>query len=400
MKAGRQRTTKHAYLEKLTRDIKMKSVKVGKDLEGSTPPSVFIGRWSYPKVYAGPMMANQLGDTYIMDSPESWLNQNKTQNEILNYRMNLVRGKQLIDIKDLNNPYVEKLQDISLASKSTDAEANFLKRPRGAQLSQESMPHGPSGILEKFDIDAVRWDKQLEKSYYDTDLRATDAVIALHNKNVPFSAVQKAFSVGAFGIGKNRKLVPTRWSITACDSALADKLLKEVRYNPIIDTYRVYENEALNNYYAIILTPTEWQYEWTEGFYKVENNEELVFSDYETNEDKKEYSTVGGCYYTSKMVVLDALNKMKLQSGLIVLREAYTGYVPMGVFNVRENMREAMEKPYKEFEDLKSALVYVGKNFKIPLSRYIKTGTLLNEMLHTKQTTLDSYFKKSPKFQN
>ncbi|WP_042708380.1 Nre family DNA repair protein [Methanobrevibacter wolinii] len=400
MKAGRQRTTKHAYLEKLTRDIKMKSVKVGKDLEGSTPPSVFIGRWSYPKVYAGPMMANQLGDTYIMDSPESWLDQNKTQNEILNYRMNLVRGKQLIDIKDLNNPYVEKLQDISLASKSTDAEANFLKKPRGAQLSQESMPHGPSGILEKFDIDAVRWDKQLEKSYYDTDLRATDAVMALHNKNVPFSAVQKAFSVGAFGIGKNRKLVPTRWSITACDSALADKLLKEVRYNPIIDTYRVYENEALNNYYAIILTPTEWQYEWTEGFYKVENNEELVFSDYETNEDKKEYSTVGGCYYTSKMVVLDALNKMKLQSGLIVLREAYTGYVPMGVFNVRENMREAMGKPYKEFEDLKSALVYVGKNFKIPLSRYIKIGTLLNEMLHTKQTTLDSYFKKSPKFQN
>ncbi|MGN1363475.1 MAG: hypothetical protein ACI4VU_07220 [Methanobrevibacter sp.] len=400
MKAGRQRTTKHAYLEKLTRDIKMKSVKVGKDLEGSTPPSVFIGRWSYPKVYAGPMMANQLGDTYIMDSPESWLDQNKTQSEILNYRMNLVRGKQLIDIKDLNNPYVEKLQDISLASKSTDAEANFLKRPRGAQLSQESMPHGPSGILEKFDIDAVRWDKQLEKSYYDTDLRATDAVMALHNKNVPFSAVQKAFSVGAFGIGKNRKLVPTRWSITACDSALADKLLKEVRYNPIIDTYRVYENEALNNYYAIILTPTEWQYEWTEGFYKVENNEELVFSDYETNEDKKEYSTVGGCYYTSKMVVLDALNKMKLQSGLIVLREAYTGYVPMGVFNVRENMKEAMEKPYKEFEDLKSALVYVGKNFKIPLSRYIKTGTLLNEMLHTKQTTLDSYFKKSPEFQN
>jgi len=400
MKAGRQRTTKHAYLEKLTRDIKMKSVKVGKDLEGSTPPSVFIGRWSYPKVYAGPMMANQLGDTYIMDSPESWLDQNKTQNEILNYRMNLERGKQLIDIKDLNNPYVEKLQDISLASKSTDAEANFLKRPRGAQLSQESMPHGPSGILEKFDIDAVRWDKQLEKSYYDTDLRATDAVMALHNKNVPFSAVQKAFSVGAFGIGKNRKLVPTRWSITACDSALADKLLKEVRYNPIIDTYRVYENEALNNYYAIILTPTEWQYEWTEGFYKVENNEELVFSDYETNEDKKEYSTVGGCYYTSKMVVLDALNKMKLQSGLIVLREAYTGYVPMGVFNVRENMKEAMEKPYKEFEDLKSALIYVGKNFKIPLSRYIKTGTLLNEMLHTKQTTLDSYFKKSPEFQN
>ena len=40
--------SKNAYLKKLTEKIQMKSVKVGKDLDGSTPPSVFIGRWSYP----------------------------------------------------------------------------------------------------------------------------------------------------------------------------------------------------------------------------------------------------------------------------------------------------------------------------------------------------------------
>ena len=78
------KTTKNAYLEKLTRQIQMKSVKVGKNLEGSTPPSVFIGRWSYPKVYAGPMMANQVGDTAIMDSPESWIGQHKNQEDIIN----------------------------------------------------------------------------------------------------------------------------------------------------------------------------------------------------------------------------------------------------------------------------------------------------------------------------
>ena len=80
------KTTKNAYLEKLTKDLQMKSVKVGKDLEGSTPPSVFIGRWSYPKVYAGPMMVNEKGDTSIVDSPESWLPEHKTQDEIINYR--------------------------------------------------------------------------------------------------------------------------------------------------------------------------------------------------------------------------------------------------------------------------------------------------------------------------
>lgn len=394
------KSSKNAYLAKLTRKIQMRSVKVGRNLEGSTPPSVFIGRWSYPKVYAGPMMASEVGDTYIMDSPESWIGENKSQSDIINYRMNLVRGKQLITIKDLENPFVEKLQDISLASKSIDSEANFKKRPTGSMLSEDSTPHGPSALIEKFDIDAVRWDKQLEKVFYDTDLRATEAVMNLHNKDVPFSAMQKAFSVGAIGTGKRRKLVPTRWSITACDSTMAANLLKQVRKYPLIDTYRVYEFSSLNNYYGIILTPTEWQYEWMEAFIKIMNKEELIFSDYETNTDKKEYSSVGGCYYTSKMVVLDALNKMKLQSGLIVLREAYSDYVPLGVFNVRENMRYAMAEPYKEFETLKSAMEYLSTKLKIPINKYVKESNLLNDMLHSKQTTLDAFFKKPVNLQN
>ncbi len=386
-------TSKNAYLAKLTEQIQMKSVKVGKNLEGSTPPSVFIGRWSYPKVYAGPMMVSETGDTSIMDSPESWINQNKQQEDIINYRMSLVRGKQLIKIDDLENPFIEKLQDISLASTSIDSEATFGKTPRGSMLTEDSMPHGPSAVIEKFDIDAVRWDKQLEKTFYDTDLKASEAVVNLHNKDVPFSAMQKAFSVGAIGTKNKRKLVPTRWSITACDSTLADKFLKEVRKQEILDTYRLYEFGSLNNYYIIILTPTEWQYEWYEAFIKIMGNEKLIYSDYETNGGKKEYSIVGGCYYTAKMAVLDYLMKIKKQSGLIILREAYEGYVPLGVFNVRENIKEAMLKPYKEFETLEKALEYSGSKLTIPISKYVKQGTLLNEMLHTKQATLDMYFK-------
>ena len=393
------KTTKNAYLEKLTEKIKMNSVDVGKDLDGSTPPSVFIGRWSYPKVYAGPMMVPQLGDTYIMDSPEQWIANDKTQEDIITYRMNLVRGKQLIDIKDVENPFVEKLQDISLASKSIDSEATFGSKPVGASFNEEITPHGPSAIIERFDIDAVRWDKQLEKSFYDTDLKARDAVMNLHNKDVPFTAMQKAFSVGAFGLKKNRRLVPTRWSITACDSTIADSLLKEVRHYPIMDSHRVYEFSSLNNYYAIILTPTEWQYEWFEAFIKVLGGEEMMFSDYETNSNKTEYSCVGGCYYSAKMAVLDKLAKLKLQSGVIILREAYSGYVPLGVFNVRENIKFAMNGDYKEFESLKDSLAYCGTKLQIPISKYVRQSNLLKELLHSKQTTLDNFFKKSPDLQ-
>ena len=393
------KATKNAYLAKLTEKIQMQSVDVGKDLDGSTPPSVFIGRWNYPKVFAGPMMVGQSGDTSIMDSPESWIGQNKTQEDIIGYRMNLVRGKQIIGIKDLENPFVEKLQDISLAAKAIDSEATFGSKPTGAMFNEESMPHGPSAVIERFDIDAVKWDRQLEKSFYDTDLKAREAVMNLHNKDVHFSAMQKAFSVGAFGLKKNRKLVPTRWSITACDSTIADNLLKEVRHYPLLDSFRVYEFSSLKNYYAIILTPTEWQYEWFEAFIKIMGKEELIFSDYETNAGKKEYSCVGGCYYTAKMVVLDKLAKLKLQSGVIILREAYSGYVPLGVFNVRENIKYAMNGEYKEFESLKESLVYCGTKLKIPISRYVKQSDLLNELLHSQQTTLDAFFKKPPSLQ-
>ncbi|AEG17339.1 Nre family DNA repair protein [Methanobacterium paludis] len=385
---------KTAYLKKLTSKIKMQSVDVGKELEGSTPPSVFIGSWNYPKVYAGPMIAPLQGDTTIMDMPESWIPQEKTQDDIIGYRMSLVRGKQQVGIRDLENGFVEKLQDISLASKSIGSEAEFGNKPRGQSFSDEHAPHGPSAIIQKFDIENVKWDHQLEKVFYDSDLRAADALINLHNKGVPFSNMQKAFSVGAMGVGKRRRLVPTRWSITACDSTIADILLRDVRQYDILDVHRVYEFKSLNNYYAVLLMPTEWQYEWMEAFLRVMGNEELIFSDSESNAGKKGYSTVGGCYYTCKMAILEALAQEKVQAGAIVLREAYNGYVPLGVFNVRENVRNAMSQPPREFEDMKTALNYISLKLRLPMKRFVEQSSLLKELLQSRQTTLDSFIPK------
>lgn len=384
---------KTAYLKRLTSKMRIQSVDVGKEIDGSTPPSVFIGSWNYPKVYAGPMIAPVSGDTTIMDMPESWIPESKSQEDIIGYRMSLVRGKQLVGIKDLESGFVEKLQEISLAENSIESEAEFIKKPRGSSFSDEHTPHGPSAIIQKFDIDNVRWEHSLEKAFYDTDLKAADAVVDLNKRGIPFSNIQKAFSVGAMGVGKNRKLVPTRWSITACDSTIADRLLKTVRFNDIIDTTRVYEFSSLNNYYAIMLIPTEWQYEWMEAFLQVLGREELIFSDYETNSGKKEYSRVGGCYYTCKMAVLEALERESKQAGVIVLREAYNGYVPLGVFNVRENVRNAMEQTPIEFEDMKTALSYISTKLKLPLEKFVKQSDLMKELLNSRQTTLDSFFK-------
>ena len=74
------------------------------------------------------------------------------------------------------------------------------------------------------------------------------------------------------------------------------------------------------------------------------------------------------------MAVLEALAKKQRQAGAIILREALHGYVPMGVFNVRENVRSAMLQPAREFEDIRPALTYLSGKFTLPMDRFIKEG--------------------------
>ena len=383
---------KGAYLKQLTSaTTQMRSVEVGKEMEGSSPPSVFIGSWNYPDIYAGPMITPVHGDTAIMDSPESWISGRKTQDEIIGYRMNLVRGKQRVNASDLDNRFVGKLQEITLSSASIESEIAFTDTPQGMSFSEDHTPFGPSAPIERFEIEGGRWDRNLERVFYDADLRAKDAVIDLHRRGVPFSSIQKAFSVGTMGKGGMRHLVPTRWSITAVDTTIGDHLLTEVKKCPVIDTIRVHEFSSLHNNYAVILLPTGWQYEWSEAFLRVLGNEELVYSDHEVHRKKTEYSHLGGCYYSCKMAVLEALAKEQQQAGAIILREALRGYVPMGVFNVRENVRNAMLQPGQEFEDIKTALSHISQKFTLPMSRFVEEGALLRSVLRQRQTRLADF---------
>ncbi|MBU0532953.1 Nre family DNA repair protein [Candidatus Micrarchaeota archaeon] len=380
---------KGAYLKKLTSGtMKWRSIDVSEKLDGSSPPSVFIGSHGYPKVAVGPMITPSEGDTFVMDTPEEWIPRKYNQDDIIRFRLGLVRGKKEVGIKDLDDKVVRKIQEISLASTSVESEVEFRYKPHGVTFNEEHQPFGPSASLERFDIGNVKWETHLEKAYYDTDWKAAEAIGELYGEGVLFSQMQKALSTGTMGVGKNRRLVPTRWSITAVDSMLADHLYDQIRWYDAIDNYQVYEFSSLNNYYAVILTPTPWQYEWIEAFIHVLGKEEVIFADQEWLKPKTEYSSVGGCYYTCKFAVLEALEKMKKQAGAIVLREAYEGYVPLGVFNVRENVRSAMKQVPREFESYRAALNYVSTKLKLPISRFMDQGVLITEMLKSRQTTL------------
>lgn len=383
---------KGAYLKELTAATgTLRSVPVGTEISGSSPPAVFIGKAGYPDVLAGPMIAPVHGNTMIMDMPEAWVSQGLAQEEIIRYRLGLVRGTRRVHAADLDNRYIGQLQDIALSAGSVESEAAFMHAPQGMYFSEEHTPHGPSAPITDFAVSSGRWHRDLERVFYDTDLTASDAITALHARNVPFSSIQKAFSAGTMGRNRRRHLVPTRWSITACDTAIGNHLLSSVKRYPILDTVRVHEFSSLHNRYAVILIPTGWLYEWTEAFCHVLGREELVFSDYEGHKNKTGYSPLGGCYYSCRMAVLEALAREQKQAGAIVLREAVRGYIPLGVFNVRENVRHAMERQGREFENLPSALAYLSGQFVLPIRQFLDAGTLLPDSMRGGQTNLAAF---------
>jgi DNA repair protein NreA len=359
--------------------------KYNKKVEGSSPPSVFIGRMNYPKVYVGPLVPEKHGDTEIFDMPEKWLA--KTPDNVIDFRMQLIRGKEKLDVNDVDSRLANILREITLSKKSVEMEASFKKEPRGTFFNEETQPFGPSAPLEKMDADVGKFDQHMGKAHNDTDLLAREAVTTLYKKGVMVSSIQKAFSTGSFG--SKRKLVPTRWSITAVDDTISLHLMEAIKTYPVIDTYQIYEYKIYNNYFLILLMPTQWQYEFLEAFIKVMGKEEVLFSDWEPFKGRSKYASIGGCYYSTRLALAEKLEKMKKQAGAIVFRESYPGYIPLGVWLVRECTRKALCGKPLEFENISSSLNYIASKLWLPMWRYRKTSVLL------KQRRLSDYLGNS-----
>jgi hypothetical protein len=367
-------------------------------LEGSSPPSVFVGRFGYPKVYIGPMVPPVIGNTSIMDSPEQWAG--LSIDEIVNFRFQLVRGKYLTDVHNFEGRIIEQTQEIAMAKSCPDTEIIFKSKPMGRMvLDDEIAPFGPSARIEQMDVNSIRAEYQIEKAYYDGDLKSRDAVFRLYEKGLPVSQIQKSFSVGLFGIDKNRKFVPTRWSITAVDSTLGNILLEDTKGYPIINEYRIYETTALDNRWIVLMLPREWCYELIEAWYpktiwNPDGKDIMIVSSHEFFKGRKTYPEIGGCYFASKLAVNELLTKEKRQAGVIVLREAHAGYImPVGVWNVRENVRQALKTEPKKFASLNECLDYITQKMDIPLKTWLKHSAVLRETMTQRKLT-DFYGSK------
>ena len=361
-------------------------------LGGASPPSVFVGRIGYPKVSIGPMIPPVMGDTSIIDTPELWLD--KSIDDIVDFRSQLVRGKFTVNISDVesSNRVVEFTRELALSKNSVFAEALFEKKPYGkVAFYDEIQPHGPSAPLKTLDITNSKYEQHIEKAFYDTDLKSKDAILDIYNSGVRVSKIQRAFSVGAFGVNRHRRFVPTRWSITAVDSTIGKELMKNTKNYPWINEFRIYYLNQFDNRWIILMTPSEWQYELIEAWYpnttwNPYGRNISIFNSYEFYEGRTTYAEIGGCYYAARLAVNELLNKKRRQAGVVIMRETHHGYImPIGVWNVRESVRSALTQNYRKFDTLNDALMHVSDIMDIPLQRWIKNSAVLKSQLYQKR---------------
>ena len=381
--------------------IKRKSSLERVSIFGSSPPDVFIGRRGYPYVYVGPLSPPYKGNTRLLALTEYWLETYKSINEVIDARVQLVRGMFKTHVKrlDSSNKFLELTQELALSKRPVDVEMKFAKKPRALSLFDgESQPIGPSAPLSSLRVEPMGTDRVIEKVVYDEDLNARAALLTLYNNKVEVSRIQQVFSIGLLGVKRRRKLVPTRWSITAVDSivsmTLRDCVIKQCEP---INEYRVYKFTTLGNRFVVIMFPEKWSFEFIEAWYpgtpwNPSSSDISICGDYERYKGRTSYASIGGCYYASRLAVTEYLAEEGRQAKVLVLRESYPDYIlPLGVWLVREAVRRALRTGYRKFDTLKEVMMYLNEVLKIKINTWAQVSELFKSSL--KQTKLEHFFK-------
>lgn len=324
-----------------------KIIKLKENLFGTSPPSIFVSSKSYPITNIG-ILTNYKEDerSYILDYPELWYKERLDEISILKLRANLVYSFTKENVYS-KNKLLEKFQEITLSKRPIDVELKIKKPSFKITFFKFSRPIGnPTLIQEVRIVDNVSAEKIVE-DLINENIKAREAVIELYTKNLEISRIEKIFSAGLIGKYSERKLVPTRWSITAVDSIISDFLVKQIREFEFIEKPMLLYNEYLNNEYYIFLLPYSFIYEIFEVYNK------NIYHDFEGLFGRKDYpENVAGGYYAAKLGICEYLYKIKKQAAVIIYRKIKSSLAAsLGVWKVREAVKDA--KLIKIFENVK-----------------------------------------------
>ncbi|MAG47844.1 hypothetical protein CL617_04520 [archaeon] len=369
---------------------------------GSSPPNIFVGsKLAYPKVNVGILSPGfHDKDVSIYSDVNYWVKNNFNIAQIVRYRTSLINSRTSTNVFEIqkDNRLIELMKDVGVASKKVDVEVELKKKPSmRVNFEEIAMPMGPSAPMKKVSLTSnVKIERSVDKVTNDTDLKAVEALNYLQKKGFDEQFLQQVLSVGSVGLKKNRKLVPTKWSITAVDDQLGKNFIKLIKFNEQIDNCQLHYAEYFGNHYYILLFPDSFSYELFETYSPKNHTGILNFSsDYEGYKGRTKYadSTAGG-YYTVRLGILEYLNNIKRKASAIVFRFVTEDYsVPLGVWVTRTSARKAMENNPLSFENKELMFSYlrntVLRKFRYNLDLMLKKSLLYEEL---KQPKLTSFF--------
>jgi DNA repair protein NreA len=353
--------------------------RIGLRLEGLSPPEVFVGRHGYPLVRAGPMLP--AGGS--LDGPVQPPSLSRDIGEIIAARSAMVRSESKIAIKDAQAPgrMLEAIQQIALSTAPVGTEVTFCRPPQGnLQFDGVLSPSGPSGEISGMQITTNPLiPRKVDQIAEDRDALATVAVGELYASGIGTDHISRILSLGL--LGRKRRLVPTRWSITASDDMIGKQLKEKVLDCVPQNGYYLYSGEGMGNHFEILLMPQSFRFELVEIWMarSVWAEEGFIGSDGEDARPRKGYSHLAGGYYAARLAVLEHLAKKGRQAGVLVVREISESYwAPLGVWVVREAARAAMNSPPARYSSLAEALAEMETRIRTPAGQWRKQAKLLS----------------------
>ncbi|HDR53207.1 MAG TPA: hypothetical protein ENN60_00820 [archaeon] len=354
----------------------LKPVQFRRELEAPSPPFYMVSWKGYPQVAVGPNLSVSGG----VEAEGNGGGMNQTMDEFLVGMSSQVRPYQVRAIRSTEEAalsiepvFVNAELKHSLRIDEFDLGRTPTVLARTIRL--EDTPKIPGKVFEIVDS---------------TDLKAGEAVLDLSG-HFGFDYAVRVLSTGNLGIPSERKLVPTRWAITAVDSVIAKDLFGTIRHHPEIPTYEIYEYSHWDNQFVILLVPWGWAFEMLEQWFSGSAWGGGIMQDHEYGRLKKDYaSNITGAYYSARMEVLRHLAGRRKRATAIIFRRIGEGYVfPVGVWHVRECVKEALAGKPEKFGDLEGALARVGQ--KMGNWDSWRTRSVLLGMLKT-QKRLGDYF--------
>jgi hypothetical protein len=327
-------------------------------LVGSTAPSVFVGRSSYPRVSAGLLSpVGDEGDAADYATTGEWYRRGYGIEDVFQRRTGLLNStrRSNVDVHDVWDGFVGTQREVAIADRPVDIELGLDGRPGfdlDGTLEDIAAPRGPRVGADSARVtENPSVPRAIEKTLSDDDWRAEGAMTYLYRRGFDVYQINNVLSVGALGQGENRRLVPTRWSITAVDDTVGQYLRGTIRNASSIDRTLVWHADYMGNEYWVVAAPGEWEFELVElkapgSIWNPDPNGRLYMAaDSEGYEGRRGYvEETSGAYYAARLGVLEALSSLDRQAKVFVVRHATNEYwAPVGVWQIRESIRDAVE---------------------------------------------------------